>query len=62
MRGILKNNTNQLIYKAEYHYLTNSKVIIDLGKYHQYMLQLVGESFMRNRMPLWSQITSPQNS
>ena len=36
-----KNNTYELIYKTEYHYVTNNKVILDLGKCHQHMLQLV---------------------
>ena len=57
-----KNNTNELIYKTEYHYVTNKKVILDLCKYHQHVLQLVGESFRRNKMSSWSQFISPQNS
>ena len=57
-----KNNTIELIYKTEYHYVTNNKVILDLGQYHQYMLQLVGESSRRNRMSSQSQFISPQNS
>lgn len=49
------------ITELECHYLANSIAITDSGKKYQYTLQL-GESFVRNKVSLWPQLVSPQNS
>lgn len=40
------------ITELGYHYLANSIVVTDLGKNHQYMLQLMGESLNGNKISL----------